>query len=87
MKYTVLWAGEAEQRLAALWNKATNRQAITTAADAIDKQLNLDPETVGESRPDGTRILLVPPLGILFTVTELDRIVSVLTVWLYKKRT
>ncbi len=83
----MLWAGEAEQRLAALWNKATNRQAITTAADAIDKQLNLDLETVGESRPDGTRILLVPPLGILFTVTELDRIVSVLTVWLYKKRT
>jgi hypothetical protein len=87
MKYTVLWAREAERHLATLWTESEHRQAITEAANAIDKQLLHDPERIGESRPDGTRILFVPPLGVLFSIKELDFTVSVLTVWQFKKKT
>jgi hypothetical protein len=35
--YTVLWTDEAEQRLASLWMDAADRNAITDAANAMDK--------------------------------------------------
>jgi hypothetical protein len=81
MRYTVLWSPVAEQRLAALWTDAVNRKAVTDAANAIDRQLANDPDELGESRSDGTRVLFVPPLGILFQVNEGDRMVTVLAVW------
>ena len=86
MRYTVLWSRVAEERLAFHWTDAPNRQAVTEAANAIDKVLQTDPDNLGESHPDGTRILFVPPLGILYYVSEQDRVVSVLTVWRFAKR-
>lgn len=85
MKYTVLWNKDAERHLASLWTEAKNRQAVTDAANSIDRLLLHDPDT-GESSGDGTRILIVPPLGVLFAIKEMDRIVSVLTVWQFKKK-
>jgi hypothetical protein len=81
MRYTVTWAKAAEQALARLWTDAINRKAITEAANAIDRSLLNDPDRVGESRPEGTRILLIPPLAALFTVNQMDRLVCVLSVW------
>ena len=86
MRYTVLWSRVAEERLAFHWTDASNRQAVTEAANAIDKLLQADPDSLGESRPDGTRILFVPPLGILYYVNQQERVVSVLTVWRFAKR-
>jgi hypothetical protein len=81
MKYTVVWDPDAEQELASLWMAAAERQALTDAADQIDKVLRQDPQQQGESRPDGLRILFVEPLGIIFRVHEDDRLVRVLQVW------
>jgi hypothetical protein len=39
MKHTVLWTPIAEQRLAAIWMSATDRNSVTSAAHAIDKAL------------------------------------------------
>ena len=86
MKYTVLWSPEAEKRLAALWLAALDRKALTDAANAIDRLLANDPDRLSESRPDTTRIFFMPPLGVLFHVEAPDRTVSVLKVWVYKKR-
>lgn len=86
MKYSVFWSAVAEARLAELWNAADDRQAVTDAANAIDRLLAHDPERLGESRPDETRIFFMPPLGVLFHVEEPDRAVHVLKVWRYKKR-
>jgi hypothetical protein len=86
MRYTVTWAKAAEQVLATLWNDATNRKAISVAANAIDKLLLNDPDQAGESREDGTRILLVPPLGVLYSLSKMDRTVSVLTVWKFNQK-
>jgi hypothetical protein len=70
MNFTVLWRPVAEQRLAAIWASASDRNAVTRAAHAIDEALGTDPEQVGESRADDVRILFEEPLGALFTETR-----------------
>jgi hypothetical protein len=47
MNDTVLWRPVAEQRLAAIWMSANDRNAVTQAAHAIDEALRTDPEQVG----------------------------------------
>jgi hypothetical protein len=81
MKYTVIWVPDAEQELAAIWIAAADRDAVTAAAHQVDQDLRRDPDTQGESRPEGRRIVLEHPLGVLFTIQPQDRIVYVLTVW------
>jgi hypothetical protein len=86
MKYTVVWKPAAEQELAALWNAATDRNALTAAAHQIDQILKVKPEEAGESRPAGTRILVVPPLVVRYKVELGDCLVSVAAIWRLKKR-
>lgn len=63
MKYSVFWSRLAESQLARLWTAADDRNAIASAANSIDRLLQSTPDTVGESRADGARILIVKPLG------------------------
>jgi hypothetical protein len=49
MSYTVAWKPSAEQDLASLWTSASDRQAVTDAANRIDALLRVDPNTQGES--------------------------------------
>lgn len=71
----------AESRLARVWLDAADRNAITSAAAAIDRLLSRGPESRGEVRFDTVRTLSVPPLGVDFEVIEADRMVFVLIVW------
>jgi hypothetical protein len=84
MNYTVIWLPGAEQELAALWLDASNRDAITTAAARIDQLLEREPETEGESRPDGRRILFAAPLGVIYRVYPDQRRVTVQHVWQFR---
>jgi hypothetical protein len=59
---------------------AQDRQAVTTAANAMDQLLRTNPETRGESRVGAERVLIVPPLIVVFEVQEDDRFVMVLSV-------
>jgi plasmid stabilization system protein ParE len=86
MKFTVVWLPSALRQLAHLWNNGPDRAAITAAANAIDYELAHDPESKGESRSGGTRILPIPPLAVYFDVREQDRLVSVSAVWRIKKQ-
>jgi hypothetical protein len=81
LNFQVLWAPEAEEELAGIWLSATDRNAITVAAHLIDSALRTKPEDAGESREEGRRILLQPPLGVVFIVSAEDCRVSVLSVW------
>jgi plasmid stabilization system protein ParE len=82
MKFTVVWKPQAEQHLAHLWTLATDRAAVSRAADAIDSQLLTEPQRVGESREElQSRLLVEPPLAVAFRVREQDRVVEVLSVW------
>lgn len=80
MTYTVIWVPAALAQLAALWNAATNRDAVTKASHRIDRLLEVDPETAGEERPPSRRILFDPPLGVIFEVDLTAREVRVLSV-------
>jgi plasmid stabilization system protein ParE len=81
MKYTVEWLPKAEQELADVWLRATNRQAVTQAAIGVDNRLAISPEKQGESRPNGRRILFVRPLGVIFRVRINEGRVLILHVW------
>jgi plasmid stabilization system protein ParE len=86
MNFTVVWKPEAERRLATIWTDAADRNAITRAAAAIDEALKSRPEHLGESRSKGRRIWVEDPLGVIFRVSPPDRMVTVLTVWTYARR-
>ncbi len=82
MKFTVSWKPSAQNDLARMWVAADpeDRQEITLAANTIDKQLMVNPQSLGESRSQDRRILFMPPLVVIFEVLEQDRTVWVLTV-------
>jgi mRNA-degrading endonuclease RelE of RelBE toxin-antitoxin system len=85
MRWTVVYHRRAEDELARIWLFPTIRQAVTDAAAQVDQILRDSPLEAGESRASGRRILLVPPLGVKFEVSEPDRIVRVLDVWHIEK--
>jgi hypothetical protein len=81
MKYSVTWLLSAQNDLADLWLAASDRQAVTDAANFIDASLRRDPLVCGESRLGKTRVMFVSPLGVYFDVYELDLRVVVRAVW------
>lgn len=81
MTYTVVWIKLAQGELANLWTNSTARQDVADAADRIDSILRLHPYEYSESRDGDLRILFVPPLAVLFNVSDDDCLVSVRAVW------
>ncbi len=86
MKYTVLWSHRAEEDLATLWVHAAERSSIAEAANEIDQRLRNNAPGEGESRSLGVRILLIPPLGVTFTVSAEDQLVRIVHVWQFQYR-
>jgi len=79
--YTVDWLPSAEQDLADIWNNASDRAAVSTAADMIDASLKQNPLAVGEARSGVTRILFYSPLAVLFDVDIPAQKVKVWDIW------
>jgi hypothetical protein len=79
-RYTVVWLESAQDELAELWTIARDRNAVTAAAHIIDVELSHDAATKGVEVSEGLRALSAPPLRILFTVDEGDRLVEVVRV-------
>jgi plasmid stabilization system protein ParE len=79
-KYTVVWHDRAEGQLARMWSDLSDRAGITRAADAIDLELEYDPDRKGQAERDGLRSLFIPPLHILYEVRDPDRVVEVVVV-------
>jgi hypothetical protein len=77
----VLWIDSALNDLAASWNGAQDRQLVSDAADTIDAILRVRPYSDSESREGNLRIMLVPPLAVLYDVYDDDRWVTVRAVW------
>lgn len=76
-RFTVVWPQEIQNRLAELWIDSPHRDRVTWAAAEIDRLLTNDPFDRSVEYREGSRILIVPPLRILFVVREDDRIVEV----------
>lgn len=50
MKYTVLWKPAAEEELTRIWLAAVDRAEATAAANRMERLLQRNPDTLGESR-------------------------------------
>jgi hypothetical protein len=83
--FRVRWATSALNELTNLWVSADSkrRRAITSAAQAVDRDLAINPRNKGESRADDARIFFAPPLGIIFEVEQPLAIVRVMRVWMF----
>lgn len=80
MKYTVVSAPVADQQLADIRLKATDRQGVANAFNRIESSLKYDAHLQGREHPNGWRVVIVPPLIASFRVSEDDRLVNILSV-------
>jgi len=87
--YRVEWTQSALSDLAYGWELADKalREEITIAAFEAEKRLQNRPDTVGESRDVGTRVLIVRPLSVTYHVNARTSIVLISTVQVYRRKT
>ena len=82
MNYTVIWEPPAENDLAAAWNGATDRTAVTRAAHRLDLALIRHPFAIGLPRNSSVNRTAVDlPLGIDYEIIEDDKTGRVVRVW------
>jgi hypothetical protein len=86
--YRVAWLEAAVAQVAEAWVDADSslRAAITAAANEIDATLREAPYDTGESRSEGRRLLIVPPLGAVFHIDAQRRTVVILRAWVFRRR-
>ncbi len=77
---TVLWHADATNELAEIWIESLNRRVLTDATNAIDRELGSSPASKGTELSEGLRVLVEPPIQVLFVVHEDDRTVEVLRI-------
>jgi hypothetical protein len=79
-RYTVVWLKDARDELAEIWIVDENRNAVAQAAYEIDSSLADNPLKQGGELSEGLRFFLAPPLRVLFSLNDSDRIVEVSSV-------
>ena len=82
--FTVIWWPPAQEDLATIWLNTSIRQAVTHAANEIERELGVNPEAKGESKHEGLRELAIAPLTVQFSTDADDRRV---TIWSVKLTT
>jgi plasmid stabilization system protein ParE len=76
-RYTVSWTEDAEDELADIWNRATDKAAVTAADATIARLLASDPINNGTDLAEGLRKLVVEPLVVYYSVDLGKRFVEV----------
>jgi len=76
MHFTVTASSKVLDQLALIWIEATDRDAITQAANEIDSRLRNSPLEHGEAHGD-VRTLAVGPLKVSYMVSVDDCLVSI----------
>jgi hypothetical protein len=79
-RFTVVWVKDVLDELAEIWMGSNEREAITLATQEIDNSLSIDPGLKGGELKEGIRFFLAPPLRVLYTISESDRIVEIVLV-------
>ena len=85
--FRVAWMQAALDELAQAWLEADGEQraAVTAAVEAIDRALQVDPASQGESRSGIQRILLEPPLGVVYEIAPRLASVTVVHAWTFRR--
>lgn len=84
--WTVTYSRSAQDELADVWLNAPDKQAVTQAANELDRLIRIDPMSAGEARAGGTRIAIQRPLAMEFDVLPDDRLVNVLAIRHWRQR-
>lgn len=79
MRYTVVWTKAAENQLAFYWTNTSQRNAISEAANRIDRDLRNDPDQKVVPYEE-FHLYRVSPLAVLLRIVPDDRIVQVIQV-------
>lgn len=79
IKWTVVWEESAEIMLGNIWFGTGQSPKVTEASYQIDKALNIDPRRHGNPLAEGLWVVERPPLRAVFTISEEDRLVRVLS--------
>jgi hypothetical protein len=77
---------DATEELIELWSDAGIRQSVVAGARRIETVLSINPQDVGESRPENLRIHFESPLSVVYEVFLTERRVDILQVRYYAKR-
>lgn len=85
--YCVFKHQDAMVEVLAAWEHgdAELRVRIPAAMLDLEKQLQVNPLGIGESRGEGLRILFQYPLAVTFQVEEENRMVRILRAWTYRR--
>ena len=86
MKYRVFWDPDAFRGLRRAWIAAKQPEAGIRAFDVIEQTLSLDAHLQGESRDGENRILIVPPLGVIFQANPERSEVLIVDAWMIAGR-
>ena len=78
-KWTVVWEESAEGKLANIWFGTGQSLHVTESSYQIDKALKEDPRRHGKLLVEGLWVIERPPLRAVFTVSDDDRLVRVLS--------
>ncbi len=85
-KFTVIWRRslvevEIAELVVSLMEKGKALDAVTKAMSTIDQLLSGSPELRGESRGDLERVLIVPPLTVIYEIHDDENIVYILSAY------
>ena len=79
--FTLIWTISAEERLAELWvDNPLIRADINIACREIEQRLRQSPVEAGMPASERSRLIVHPPLAILFRVLPMDRQVRIIHV-------
>jgi hypothetical protein len=78
-RYTVVWSPSARRRLAQMWlDNPAVKQDIADATNETERALAYEPEPLGVATSEHARLVVRPPISILFRVVDGDRQVRVI---------
>jgi hypothetical protein len=78
-RWTVVWEESAEIMLGNIWLGTGHSPKVTESSYQIDKVLTIDPYRNGKPLVEGLWVIESPPLRAIFTISEEDRLVRVLS--------
>jgi hypothetical protein len=80
MSYFVDWQKNAEDALMNIWLQSTDRNAVASAQDEIDRRLAVSPLSYGSLVSEGLYAIDVHPLHALFEIDDAKQVVTVVSV-------
>ena len=64
-----------------MWNEAADRAAVAAASNEIDRLLAVSPNSQGESRGGGVRVMFVRPVGRITKSRKTTVLCRVVAIW------